>query len=83
MVEYTNIKVNITDRQKQLIQNALQEDKPIGIRFNYEDLNGNDVLALTKSQVSKIQKAYENGKGVTIKLSKKQVMHNKKVEGGF
>ena len=41
------------------------------------------MLALTKSQLSKIKKAYEQGKGVTIKLSKKQVMHNKKVEGGF
>ena len=83
MSRYTNIKVNITERQKQLLQNALQDNKPIGIRLSYDDLNGDDVLALTKSQVDKIKKAYENGKGVTIKLSKQQLAHNMKVEGGF
>ena len=83
MSRYINIKVNITERQKQLLQNALQDNKPIGIRFSYEDLNGEDVLALTKSQVDKIKKAYENGKETTIKLSKQQLAHNMKVEGGF
>ena len=75
--------MKITERQKQLLQNALDDNKPIGIRFSYEDLNGYDVLALTKSQVDKIKKAYENGKGTTIKLSKQQLAHNMKVEGGF
>ena len=28
-------------------------------------------------------KAYENGRGVTIKMSKTQIEYNKKVEGGF
>ena len=28
-------------------------------------------------------KAYENGKGMTIKMSKRQVVHNIKTEGGF
>src|SRR6218665_3324855 len=28
-------------------------------------------------------KGYENGKGVTIKMSKTQIEYNKKVEGGF
>jgi len=28
-------------------------------------------------------KAYENGKGITIKMSKRQVVHNMKTEGGF
>ena len=45
--------------------------------------DGNDILALTNSQKDKIKKAYENGKGVTIKLSKQQLAHNMKVEGGF
>ena len=85
MSRYTNIKVNITERQKQLLQNALQANKPISIRFSYDDLcnDGNDILALTNSQKDKIKKAYENGKGVTIKLSKQQLAHNMKVEGGF
>ena len=28
-------------------------------------------------------KAYENGKGITIRMSSKQLKHNKKIEGGF
>lgn len=41
------------------------------------------MLALTSAQVNKIAKAYKNGTGVTIKMSKTQLMHNAKVEGGF
>ena len=55
----------------------------MSIRIGYEDLNGEDVLALTKSQVTKISKAYESGKGTTIKMSKSQLAHNMKVEGVF
>ena len=55
----------------------------MSIRIGYEDLNGEDVLALTKSQVTKIAKAYQGGKGTTIKMSKSQLAHNMKVEGGF
>ena len=44
---------------------------------------GSDVLALTNSQVNKMRKAYEGRKGVTIKMSKTQLAHNLKVEGGF
>ena len=53
---------------------------PVSIRLGYD---GEDVLALTKSQVTKIAKAYQSGKGTTIKMSKSQLAHNKKVEGGF
>ena len=33
--------------------------------------------------MNKIAKAYEKGTGVTLKLSKKQIEYNSKVEGGF
>ena len=55
----------------------------MSIRLSYEDMNGEDVVALTKSQVAKIAKAYRSGKGTTIKMSKSQLAHNMKVEGGF
>ena len=41
------------------------------------------MIALTQSQVVKLKKAYETGKGVTIKMSKTQIAHNMKIEGGF
>ena len=83
MNRYVNLKVNISEGQKQKLHNALQAGGPVSIRLTYEDLNGGDVLALTNSQVNKITKAYEGGKGITIKMSKAQLAHNMKVEGGF
>ena len=80
---YVNVKVNISEGQKQKLQSALQVGGPVSIHLGHEDLNGEDVLALTKAQVTKITKAYESGKGITIKMSKSQLAHNKKVEGGF
>ena len=80
---YVNVKVNISEGQKQKLQTALQVGGPVSIRLGHEDLNGEDVLALTNSQVTKITKAYQGGKGITIKMSKSQLAHNKKVEGGI
>ena len=83
MSQYVKVKVNISEGQKQKLQTALQVGGPVSIRLTYEDLNGGDVLTLTNSQVNKITNAYEGGKGVTIKMSKTQLVHNMKVEGGF
>ena len=80
MNRYVNVKVNISEGQKQMLQSALQEGGPVSIRIGYD---GEDVLGLTKSQVTNIAKAYQGGKGTTIKMSKSQLAHNMKVEGGF
>ena len=80
---YVKVKVNISEGQKQKLQSALQVGGPVSIRLGHEDLHGEDVLALTNSQVTKITKAYQGGKGITNKMSKSQLAHNKKVEGGF
>ena len=77
------VKVNISEGQKQKLQTALHVGGPVSIRLGHEDLYGEDVLALTNSQVNKMRKAYEGRKGVTIKMSKTQLSHNMKVEGGF
>ena len=55
----------------------------MSIRLAHEDLYGEHVLALTKSQINKITKAYRNGTGTVIKMSVTQLQHNKKIEGGF
>jgi len=56
----------------------------VSIRLGHADLcGGDDVLALTNSQVNRMTKAYENGKGITMRMSKRQVVHNIKTEGGF
>ena len=83
MNRYVKVKVNISEGQKQKLQTALQVGGPVSIRLGHEDLHGEDVLALINSQVNKMRKAYEGRKGVTIKMSKTQLSHNMKVEGGF
>ena len=77
------VKVNISEGQKRKLRNALQVGGPVSIRLGHEDFDGDDVITLTNSQVNKIEKAYEGGKGVTIKMSNAQLAHNMKVEGGF
>ena len=38
---------------------------------------------MTQSQLNRLKKAHEAGKGVTIKMSKSQVAHNMEIQGGF
>ncbi|WAR13726.1 hypothetical protein MAR_003831 [Mya arenaria] len=84
MSRYTNVKVNISEGLRKKLQTALSgAGGPVSIRLGYKDLNGDDILALTCSQVNKLAKAYKGGKGLTIKMSKSQLKHNMKVEGGF
>ena len=84
MTHYTNIKMRISEGQKDKIKKAIESNsKSITIRFGYTDLYGVDVIALTKSQVNRVVKAYEEKKGITIRMSKTQLAHNSKIEGGF
>ena len=84
MTKYINAKVNISEEQKEKLQHAIKTNcSMVSIRLGYEDLKGNDILAVTESQAKKLAKAYENKKGITIKMSFKQLKHNMKVEGGF
>ena len=55
----------------------------VSIRLDIEDLQGNDIIAITNSQAKQIAKAHENGKGITIRMTSKQLKHNTKIEGGF
>ena len=55
----------------------------VSIRVGHEDLQGNDILAVTNSQAKKLAKAHENGKDITIRMSSSQLKHNTKIEGGF
>lgn len=83
MSRYQKYGVSISESQKDKIKSAIQNGEAVSIRLKHEDLQGDDVLALTNSQLNKIGKAHQEGKGVTIKLSKAQLQANIKVEGGF
>ena len=84
MTHYINIKMQISEGQKDKIKKAFESNsKSITIRFKFSDLYGDDVIALTKSQVDRLVEAYEEKKGLTIRMSKTQLAHNAKIEGGF
>ena len=81
MTRYRNVKVHISEGQKEKLQHAIKAGCPsVSIRLGHEDLEGDDILAITDSQVKKLAKALENGKGMMIRMSSK---HNKKIECGF
>ena len=84
-MSYTKVKVHVSESQKQKIKKGLQAGTPVSIRLVYADLigDGEDVLALTKSQVKQLEKAYQSGGGTTIKMSKTQLQYNMSIEGGF
>ena len=51
------------------------------IRLTFSDLHGEDVIVITKSQVDWLVNACK--KGMIIKMSKTQLPHNMKMEGGL
>ena len=84
MTRYTSVKVNISEGQKEKLQHAIKAGCPaVSICLGHEDLQGNDILAVTNLQAKKLAKAHENGKGITIRMSSSQLKHNTKIEGGF
>ena len=69
MTHYTNIKMRISEGQKDKIKKELESNsKSITIRFKFSDLYGEDVIAITKSQVDRLVEAYEEMKGMTIRM---------------
>ena len=83
MSRYTNVKVNISEGQKDKIRRALETRAGVSIKLTHGDLSGEHVLALTQLQINRMTKAYQSGTGMTLKMSKTQLIHNIKVEGGF
>ena len=84
MTHYTNVKMRISEDQKDNLKKAFQSYcKSITIRVTFSELHGEDVIALTESQLDRLVEAYEVKKGMTIKMLKTQLSHNMKIEGGF
>ena len=84
MTEYIDVYVNISEEQQQKLKNAIDAGCAItSLQLGKDDLKGDHKLALTKAQHNKLNRAIERGKGVTFRMSKKELKHNIKVEGGF
>jgi len=83
-VKYINVKVRTSDEQKAKIRNALHSGSHcINIRLKAEHLTGENLLALTQTQVNRLQKPLEQNKGANVRISKTQIKHNLKITGGY
>ena len=79
-----HVEVNISNNQKEKNKNALHSGaESVTIRLKPEDIGGNDLIAVTKTQFNKLLKACEEEKAAMIRMSKTQIKHNMKIEGGF
>ena len=84
MTRYINVKMRISKGQKDKLKKAFESNcESITIRLTFSDLHGEDVIALTKSQLDRLVETYEEKKGMTIKMSKTQLAYNMKIEGEF
>ena len=84
MISYTNVKVRISEGEKNKLKKAFESIcESIAIRLTTSDLNDEDVIAITKSQLGRVMKAYEVNKIISIKMSRRQLAYNMIIEGGF
>ena len=76
--------MRISDGKKNKLKKIFESNcKSITIRLTFSDLHGEDVIAITNSQLDRLVEAYEGKKGMTIKVSKIQLAYNMKIDGGF
>ena len=80
MTSFINFKVRISEGQKDNLKNAFESNyESITIRVSSSDLHDEDVIAISKSQLDRLVKAYVAKKGMTIKMTKTQLAHNMKI----
>ena len=66
--------MRISDGQKDKIKKAFESNsKYITIRLKCSDLYGEDVISLTKSQIDRLVQAYEEKKGMTKRMLKRNL----------
>ena len=84
MSQYINTNVNLTENQIQKLQQAVNANcAATSIKIRADDLDGDHTIFITNAQHKKLQNARDRGKGITIKMSSRQLKHNVKTEGGF
>ena len=84
MSQYINTNVNLTENQIQKLQQAVNANcAATSIKIGADDLDGEHTIFITNTQHKKLQNARDRGKGITIKMSSRQLKHNVKTEGGF
>ena len=76
-------KLNVPEKYHERIKNAVTHDRPLSVKLNLQGPPEHDLM-LTPGQIIKIDRAVSLGKKVmSIRMSRKQLEANLKVEGGF
>ena len=84
MTQYKSVNVNLSENQINKLQQAVKANcAATSIKLGYDDLDGEHTIFLTNGQYNKLQNARDRGKGLTIRMSSRQLKHNVKTEGGF
>ena len=84
MTQYKSVNVNLSENQINKLQQAVKAScAATSIKLGYDDLDGEHTIFLTNGQYNKLQNARDRGKGLTVRMSSKQLKHNVKTEGGF
>ena len=84
MTQYKSVNVNLTENQIQKLQQSINANcSATSIKLGRDDLDGDHTLFLTNAQYNKLQNTKNRGKGLTIRMSSRQLKHNVKTEGGF
>ena len=84
MTQYKSVNVNLSDNQINKLRQAINANcTATSIKLGYDDLDGDHTIFITNGQYNKLQNARDRGKGLTIRMSSKQLKHNTKTQGGF
>ena len=84
MTQYKSVNINLSENQIEKLRQAVNANcSATSIKLSYDDLDGPNTIFLTKAQHNKLENAREQGKGLTIRMSSRQLKHNVKTQGGF
>ena len=76
MVEYSKVKVKLTDAQLKILKTAVKNKTRTTLRMSLKMLDGNDLphkLLLTARQKTELRNAFNNNMSAYLKLSKTQI----------
>ena len=86
MVEYTKVKVRLSDSQIKKLKDAVSNNTRTTLRISFKMFNGNnlphELLLTARQKTTKIRNAFNNNRSIDVKLSNAQI--NKIIQsGGF
>ena len=84
MTQYKSVNVNLSENQINKLRQAINANcAATSIKLGYDDLDGEHTIFITNGQYNKLQNARDQGKGLTIRMSSRQIKYNTKAQGGF